>query len=122
MRGSTLLADQLQLEVVLRNLLANAFDAVAAAGCAQRTVSLRGETLPGSRVGLIVEDSGKGLSEKMAGTLFEPFHSSKSSGLGLGLVISRAIVDTHGGTLWGEVADHGIFKLVLPIQETPHHV
>ena len=118
----TLLADQLQLEVVLRNLLANAFDAVAAAGCAQRTVSLRGEALPGSRVGLIVEDSGKGLSEKMAGTLFEPFHSSKSSGLGLGLVISRAIVDTHGGTLWGEVADHGIFKLVLPIQETPHHV
>ena len=118
----TLLADQLQLEVVLRNLLANAFDAVADADTPQRVVSLRGENLPGGRVCLIVEDSGKGLSEKMAGTLFEPFHSSKSSGLGLGLVISRAIVDTHGGTLWGEVADYGIFKLVLPIQENPRHV
>ncbi|MDP3539772.1 MAG: ATP-binding protein [Azonexus sp.] len=118
----TLLADRLQLEVVLRNLLANAFDAVGQADCVQRTVSLNSEILPGARVSIVIEDSGTGLSDKMAASLFEPFLSSKSSGLGLGLVISRAIVDTHGGKLWGEVANHGIFKLVLPIHESSKHV
>ncbi len=117
-----LLADRLQLEVVLRNLLTNAFDAVSQADSAQRSVSLNCEILPGARVSLVIEDTGSGLSDKVTASLFEPFLSSKSSGLGLGLVISRAIVDTHGGTLWGEVADHGIFKVVLPIHEAPKHV
>ena len=117
-----LLADRLQLEVVLRNLLTNAFDAVSQADSAQRSVSLNCEILPGARVSLVIEDTGSGLSDKVAASLFEPFLSSKSSGLGLGLVISRAIVDTHGGTLWGKVADHGIFKVVLPIHEAPKHV
>lgn len=115
----TLLADRLQLEVVLRNLLSNAFEAVAAADTKQPRVSIRAERLPGERVVVCVEDSGCGLSSLDAERAFESFHSSKSSGLGLGLVISRAIAETHGGSLWGEVADHGVFKLVLPIQETP---
>jgi C4-dicarboxylate-specific signal transduction histidine kinase len=119
---AVLLADRLQMEVVLRNLLANAFDAVVQADCVQRIVSLNSELLPGSRVSVVIEDTGAGLSGKVAGTLFEPFQSSKSSGLGLGLAISRAIVETHGGTLWGEVADHGIFKLVLPIHESVKNV
>lgn len=117
-----LLADRLQLEVVLRNLLANAFDAVGNPACTQRIVSLNSEVLPGSRVSITIEDTGAGLSGKMVGSLFEPFQSSKSSGLGLGLVISRAIVETHGGVLWGEVADHGVFKLILPIHESAKHV
>lgn len=66
-----------------------------------------------------MEDSGPGLAPRDLERAFESFRSSKSSGLGLGLVISRAIAETHGGRLWGEAADHGIFKLVLPIQETP---
>lgn len=118
---ATLLADRLQLEVVLRNLLANAFDAVAASELEQHQVALRAEVLHGNRVSIEVEDSGTGLSGKEAALLFEPFQSSKSSGLGLGLVISRAIVETHGGTLWGEVAPHGIFKIILPLQESPSH-
>ncbi|HEX6734467.1 MAG TPA: ATP-binding protein [Azonexus sp.] len=117
--ASVLLADALQLEVVLRNLLANAFDAVAAAPPGQRRVELRGAILSGSRVELVVEDSGSGLSAAQAEQAFEAFHSSKSSGLGLGLVISRAIVETHGGRLWGEAADHGIFRIVLPLPENP---
>lgn len=112
-----LLVDRMQIEVVLRNLLANAGDAVQQCPEGQRLVSLQGQLLPGERFCLTVEDSGPGLSTQVAETLFEPFQSSKSSGLGLGLVISRAIVETHGGSLWGEVAEHGIFKLVLPI----HH-
>lgn len=114
----TLLADRLQLEVVLRNLLANAFDAVLAPELPRRAVRLRVEPLPGARVSIVVEDSGAGFSGAEAARLFEPFHSSKSSGLGLGLAISRAIVETHGGTLWGEVAGHGRFKIILPIQES----
>lgn len=114
-----LLADRLQLEVVLRNLLSNAFDAVAATDAGARQVLIRAERLPGERVSICVEDSGSGLGRQDLERAFESFHSSKSSGLGLGLVISRAIAETHGGSLWGEVADHGVFKLVLPIQETP---
>ena len=115
----TLLADRLQLEVVLRNLLSNAFDAVAAVEPAARRVSLRAARLAGGQVLICVEDSGPGLAPRDLERAFESFRSSKSSGLGLGLVISRAIAETHGGRLWGEAADHGIFKLVLPIQETP---
>lgn len=115
----TLLVDRLQLEVVLRNLLSNAFDAVAAVEPAARRVSLRAARLAGGQVLICVEDSGPGLAPRDLERAFESFRSSKSSGLGLGLVISRAIAETHGGRLWGEAADHGIFKLVLPIQETP---
>lgn len=116
-----LVADRLQLEIVFRNLLDNAFDAVIQGDCSQRIVSLTCEVLDGARVSIVIQDTGPGLSEKAAGSLFEPFLSSKSSGLGLGLAISRAIVETHGGTLCGEVADHGLFKLVLPLHEGSIH-
>jgi len=61
-----------------------------------------------------VEDSGDGLTQQAAGRLFEPFVSTKASGMGLGLVLSRSIVEAHGGSLWAEVADHGIFRFILP--------
>ena len=111
-----LFADRLQLELVLRNLLANAFDAALASTRQPRVVRLNAETLPGSRVCLVIEDSGQGLSPSEQGHAYEALRSSKSSGLGLGLMISKAIVETHGGSLWGEMADHGIFKIILPTQ------
>lgn len=114
-----LFADRLQLEVVLRNLLANACDALDGLPAdALRRIRIGGQLLPGQRLCLQVEDSGPGISAAVAARLFEPFQSDKSSGLGLGLAISRAIVETHGGTLWGEVAGHGLFKIVLPVQES----
>jgi signal transduction histidine kinase len=111
-----LLADRLQLEVVLRNLLSNAFDAVAEQPAGQRRIRLSTHPEGAGRVCVRVEDSGPGLSGATAARLFEAFRSSKASGLGLGLVISRAIVEAHGGSLWAEVADHGLFKLVLPTE------
>ena len=112
----TLLADHLQLEVVLRNLLSNAFDAVAEQSAGARRIWVSAHPEGAGRVCICVEDSGPGLSGATAARMFEAFHSSKASGLGLGLVISRAIVEAHGGHLLAEMADHGLFKVVLPTE------
>jgi signal transduction histidine kinase len=111
-----LLADRLQLEVVLRNLLSNAFDAVAERSPGQRRIRLSVNLESAGRVCVVVEDSGPGLSGAKAARLFEAFQSTKASGLGLGLTISRAIVEAHGGSLSADVADHGLFRLVLPLE------
>ncbi|OHC71172.1 MAG: hypothetical protein A2045_08090 [Rhodocyclales bacterium GWA2_65_20] len=116
-------ADRLQLEVVLRNLLANAFDAVATCPEGARRIGLATEIDAAGRICIRVEDSGPGIAGNTAERLFEPFVSTKSSGLGLGLAISRAIAEAHGGALVAEVGDHGCFKLFLPLdsaKETVH--
>ena len=121
MSDCVLLADRLQLEVVIRNLLSNAFDAVTHQSATKRRVRVSAVMEGPGRVCVQVEDSGPGLSAATAARLFEPFESTKSSGLGLGLVISRAIVDAHGGSLWAEVGDHGVFKLVLLVKGKVAH-
>jgi signal transduction histidine kinase len=116
-----MLADRLQIELVLRNLLANALEAVQEQPEGQRHITVSVQQLDskkhgkGSCLQLTVEDSGKGVSEELLARLFEPFVSSKASGLGLGLVLSRAIMEAHGGSLWAEVGDHGIFRMALPL-------
>ncbi|ELX10611.1 two-component oxygen-sensor histidine kinase [Janthinobacterium sp. HH01] len=121
-----ILADRLQLELVLRNLLANALEAVQQRPPGARRITLSAQRLDGKRrpgqaplrggcLQLSVEDSGTGVSAALAARLFEPFVSSKASGLGLGLVLSRAIMEAHGGSLWAEVGEHGIFRLALPL-------
>lgn len=113
---STLLADRLQLEVVLRNLLSNAIDAASEQPAGKGWVRLSSRPDGPGRICICVEDSGPGLNATTAARLFEAFQSSKATGLGLGLVISRAIAEAHGGHLRAEVTDHGLFKLVLPIE------
>ncbi len=117
-------ADRLQLELVLRNLLANALEAVLEQPPGARHITLSVSRIAGQRragwarhgcMQLTVEDSGNGISAAQAVRLFEPFVSSKASGLGLGLVLSRAMMEAHGGSLWAEVATHGIFRLALPL-------
>lgn len=116
-----MLADRLQVELVLRNLLANALDAVQEQPPGQRRIRVSAQLLDSQKHGrhsclqLTVEDSGKGVSEELLARLFEPFVSSKATGLGLGLVLSRAIMEAHGGSLWAEVGDHGIFRMALPL-------
>lgn len=114
-------ADRLQLEVVLRNLVANAFEAVAERPPGQRLVRIAAQLETKARVCVVVQDSGPGVAEEMVSRLFEAFQSSKASGMGLGLAISRAIVEAHGGNLWAEAADFGLFKLTLPIEEYPSY-
>lgn len=114
---STVLVDRLQIELVLRNLLANAFDAVALQTEGKKCINVTVKTETANSLTVVVRDSGHGLSASAVGSLFEPFASSKSSGLGLGLVISRALVEAHGGKLWAEPGDSGIFQFSLPTHE-----
>lgn len=116
--GLSVSADRLQIELVLRNLLSNALESVLNQPLGARRITLTADNLGGGRLRLSVEDSGNGVSSALAARLFEPFVSSKASGLGLGLVLSRSIVEAHGGTLWAEVSDHGIFRFILPLMET----
>jgi len=109
--------DRLQLEVVMRNLLSNAFEAVASRPPGGRSVTLSSAIEPAGALRLTVEDNGPGISPTTAGHVFEPFVSTKSSGLGLGLAISRAIIEAHGGSLWTEIGNRGVFKFTLPMQE-----
>jgi two-component system C4-dicarboxylate transport sensor histidine kinase DctB len=91
-------SDNMQLEIVLHNLLANAIDAVASKGQTERAVALR-VGVAGDQVVLAVEDSGPGVSGDTQATLFEPFNTTKTDGMGLGLAISRSLLRAHGGEL-----------------------
>jgi two-component system, LuxR family, sensor kinase FixL len=108
-------ADRLQVEVVLRNLLENAFDAVAEQPAGHRRILLRAYQKDRTALCVRVEDSGIGVSATKAANLFKAFQSTKSSGLGLGLAMSRAIAEAHGGSLVAEPATGGVFLLTLPL-------
>jgi two-component system, LuxR family, sensor kinase FixL len=108
------LVDRLELEIVLRNLIANALDSIREARPAHREILVEAASHEGGFVRLGVVDSGPGIPESMRDRLFLPFSTSKSKGMGLGLAISRAIVKAHGGRLWVEPTNHGSFHLTLP--------
>ncbi len=116
-----LFVDRLQLEVVFRNLLSNAIDAVSKRPAEKRQIAISAVSVSSDRVKVRIEDSGHGLSPDAARIAFEGYHSSKLKGLGLGLVISRTIVEAHGGSLWAEAAGFGLFFLELPIEGKNEH-
>lgn len=106
--------DRLQIELVLRNLIANAVEALHAAGQAGARVNIQAGRDGSEHVRVVITDNGPGLGPEVRESVFEPFVSGKPTGLGLGLAISRAIAEGHGGSLDARAADHGEFHLVLP--------
>jgi signal transduction histidine kinase len=113
-------ADPVQMRQVLLNLMLNAIEAVGE--CGKVTVELGGEVKPDFKrtqlkdIVIHVSDNGPGVSDEMKEKIFEPFVSSKDTGMGLGLAVSRRIVEAHGGTL--VVADNppggARFTICLP--------
>jgi len=112
--ASVLLADQLQIELVLRNLIANAFEAIASLPARGKRITVSAHAVEGNRILFRVTDTGPGLSPSARKLLFEPFSSTKPMGMGLGLAISEAIAEAHGGSLSAARTKHGEFHLVLP--------
>jgi C4-dicarboxylate-specific signal transduction histidine kinase len=113
-------ADSIQVQQVLMNLIRNACEATA--GVEHPLVTVRSRRHGADQVIVSVSDNGPGVPAS-AGDLFSPFVSSKRSGLGLGLSISRTIVEAHGGRIWvEETGDAGTrisFTLPMPAAEEP---
>ena len=108
--------DPVQLEQVLLNLVINAFDAMRDKAPSGRKVLITTQSNGDGAVRTSVRDHGVGISEDMQERLFDPFFSTKTEGLGMGLAIVRSIVQAHGGKITAENADGGgaRFEFVLP--------
>jgi C4-dicarboxylate-specific signal transduction histidine kinase len=108
------LIDRLQIELVVKNLIANAIQALTGVND-PRLVRLIAERIPGDVVRITIVDSGPGVPADAREKVFEPFWSSRATGMGMGLAISRAIVEAHGGRLWTETGSSGTFVFTLPL-------
>ncbi len=112
--AETVFVDRIQVQQVLVNLIRNAIDAMV--GSPRRSLSIRSAAGPEEFVTLSIEDTGSGISDQVAAQLFQPFVTSKASGMGIGLSICRTIVESHGGRIWHEPAPEGgtVFHFTLP--------
>ena len=99
------LVDRIQIQQVVLNLIRNAIEAMAESPV--RRLLVTSEKEAGGFVRVTVADCGPGLAEDVADRLFEPFRSTKESGMGLGLSISATIVAAHGGRIWAEPSKLG---------------
>jgi len=110
------IGDKVQLQQVILNLILNSTEALVNTKVKSRTIVIR-TIHKHSEVTISVKDNGPGIEEKAMGRLFEPFYTTKKEGLGMGLAISRSIVEEHGGRLWAENnPDSGAtFYFTIPI-------
>jgi PAS domain S-box-containing protein len=108
--------DRVQLQQVILNLLRNAADAMIAVDDRPRRLVIRTERDQGERLRLTVQDSGVGLSAPVLDRLFEAFHTTKTDGMGIGLSVSRSIIESHHGRLWASpnVGPGATFSFSIP--------
>jgi signal transduction histidine kinase len=97
--------DRVQLQQVILNLLLNAADAMSGIDDRPRKLVIRTERDEDDRVRLTVQDTGVGFEPQVVGRLFEAFYTTKSGGMGIGLSVSRSIIESHHGRLWAAPND-----------------
>jgi two-component system, LuxR family, sensor kinase FixL len=123
--ADSVLADKVQIQQVLHNLMRNAVEAMGEAPGPERELLVATAPRPGGLVEVSVADTGPGISPEIAAQLFQPFITTKREGMGVGLSISRTIVEAHGGKLWAEANPGGgaVFRFTLRAlaEESPAH-
>ncbi|MEO8604741.1 MAG: chemotaxis protein CheB [bacterium] len=114
-----ILADRIQIEQVVVNLMQNAIEVIRETGGDNREIQLRTRSVEGLAE-LTVRDSGGGVSAAAIDRLFEPFFTTKPQGLGMGLAISRSIIEAHEGRIWVERPSDGgpgtTVRFTVPLQ------
>jgi two-component system sensor histidine kinase/response regulator len=113
-QASMALINKVQIQQVLLNLIRNAVEAMA--GCPQQSLVITTLPSPDDMIELSVADSGPGLSPEVRAKLFQPFITTKSAGMGVGLSICHSIIEAHGGHLWAEDNCDGgaVFRFTVP--------
>jgi PAS domain S-box-containing protein len=113
-------ADKVQVQQVVMNLVLNAVDAMLEAGTRRRVLSVQSRSTSNS-VQVSVRDTGSGLPTPEVEQIFEPFYTTKSDGIGMGLAISRSIVEAHGGAIWASADGEAgaTFSFTLPAHAQP---
>jgi len=109
-------ADRVQIGTVLNNLLGNAIEAIETGHSGKAVIAITARRIDGNRLRICVRDSGRGVAPEMRERLFDSFATSKPEGMGLGLAISRTLVEAHGGELWLDNQRPTRFCFTLPIQ------
>jgi signal transduction histidine kinase len=99
--------DRVHLSQVLLNLIINGMDAIQTSPACNKRVVIEARPREEGRVEVMVTDSGPGVPAEVIDRVFDPFYTTKSAGLGMGLPISRTIIEAHGGRLWAERARDG---------------
>jgi two-component system sensor kinase FixL len=109
------IADRVQVQQVLLNLIRNAMDAMETSKTRDLIISIT--SVDGGQVKISVADSGSGIAPEIAEQLFQPFITTKRQGMGVGLSISRTIVEAHNGRIWVEPNPTGgtIFHFTLAV-------
>jgi C4-dicarboxylate-specific signal transduction histidine kinase len=112
-------ADRVHLQQVLFNLITNAVDAMKSVTGRPRVLRIQTQVNARHSVQVTIQDSGVGLDPRHIHQLFEPFYSTKPNGLGMGLSISRSIIEAHGGRLWAESGPGpgATFRFTLPVED-----
>lgn len=112
------MGDPIQIEQVLLNLLQNGVDALAQCNRDQRIITVISQQEGLNLIRVMVVDNGSGVSAEQLPRLFEPFVTSKTQGMGLGLSLSRSLIERHGGTLTFESRNGTAFSFTLPTAVT----
>jgi signal transduction histidine kinase len=117
-----IVGDRVQLQQVILNLLRNASDAMVGVDDRPRQLLIRTEREEGDRLRVTVRDAGMGIDRQSMDKLFDAFYTTKSDGMGIGLSVSRSIIERHHGRLWAEPNDGPGVTFSFSIPRRPESV